>query len=219
MMIHRSVNVISNMANDDDLYKSLLETTLAIPWKIDWASQRFVYIGPQIEPLLGWAREDWQTVEDWVKKIHPDDRQFIADFCVSQILAGLDHEATYRALTADGHYLWIRDVVHVIRDEHQQPLGLQGFMFKVQHPPLSSSIQHSGILTEKYELTRTEQQITSYLSEGLSQKEIAFKLGIKHDTIRKNLHGIYKKTNTSNQSQLIKLLLTLPAAKIDYLNH
>ena len=36
-----------------DVYKTLLESTRAIPWKIDWASMRFAYIGPQIEQLLG----------------------------------------------------------------------------------------------------------------------------------------------------------------------
>jgi PAS domain S-box-containing protein len=206
------------MTDDDGLYKSLIETTLAIPWKIDWESKRFVYIGPQIQSLLGWSKEDWRTVDDWVKKIHPGDRQFIVDFCVSQVLAGLDHEATYRALKANGTYLWIRDVVHVIRNKDNQPEALQGFMFNAQHCTLTSPVKHTGILAEMYELTVSEQNITNYLSEGLSQKEIAFKLGIKHGTIRKNLQSIYRKTSTSNQSQLIKLLLTLPATKVDYLN-
>src|SRR6202012_4895339 len=36
---------------DGDTYKTLLESTRAIPWKIDWDSMRFAYIGPQIEEL------------------------------------------------------------------------------------------------------------------------------------------------------------------------
>ncbi|MCA0202538.1 MAG: hypothetical protein LCH56_17215, partial [Proteobacteria bacterium] len=38
------------------VYKTLLESTKAIPWKIDWATMKFAYIGPQIEPLLGWSQ-------------------------------------------------------------------------------------------------------------------------------------------------------------------
>ena len=39
--------------SDSLVCKTLLELTRAIPWKIDWATMQFAYIGPQIEPLLG----------------------------------------------------------------------------------------------------------------------------------------------------------------------
>ena len=39
---------------DSAVYKTLLESTKAIPWKLDWNSMKFAYIGPQIENLLGW---------------------------------------------------------------------------------------------------------------------------------------------------------------------
>jgi hypothetical protein len=38
---------------DHSVYKTLLESTNAIPWKIDWATMQFTYISPQIEALLG----------------------------------------------------------------------------------------------------------------------------------------------------------------------
>ena len=48
---------LHDLDSDSAVYKTLLESTQAIPWKIDWASMTFAYIGPQIEPLLGWTRE------------------------------------------------------------------------------------------------------------------------------------------------------------------
>ena len=117
--------------HDTDTYKTLLESTKAIPWKIDWATKRFAYIGPQIEVLLGWTPESWQSVEDWVARMHEEDRERVFNFCVSQSLQGLDHEADYRALTADGGFVWIRDVVHVIRDLNGEPEALIGFMFDI----------------------------------------------------------------------------------------
>jgi diguanylate cyclase (GGDEF)-like protein/PAS domain S-box-containing protein len=117
--------------HDTDTYKTLLESTKAIPWKIDWATKRFDYIGPQIEVLLGWTPESWQSVEDWVARMHEEDRERVFNFCVSQSLQGLDHEADYRALTADGGFVWIRDVVHVIRDLNGEPEALIGFMFDI----------------------------------------------------------------------------------------
>ena len=117
-------------ATDSAVYKTLLESTKAIPWRIDWQTMTFSYIGPQIESLLGWTPESWVGINDWVSRMHPDDRDYVVDFCVSQSKAGVDHEADYRALTQDGNYVWIRDVVHVVRKDGEVE-ALVGFMFDI----------------------------------------------------------------------------------------
>jgi diguanylate cyclase (GGDEF)-like protein/PAS domain S-box-containing protein len=117
--------------HDSAIYRTLLESTKAIPWKIDWSTMTFAYIGPQIEALLGWAPSSWKTVQDWVDRMHPDDRNQVVEFCVSQSKAGVDHEADYRALTRQGDFVWLRDVVHVARDEHGEVESLVGFMFDI----------------------------------------------------------------------------------------
>jgi hypothetical protein len=51
---------VKGLGGDDSdgvVYKTLLESTRAIPWKIDWATMKFAYIGPQIEP--------WRTRATW----------------------------------------------------------------------------------------------------------------------------------------------------------
>jgi diguanylate cyclase (GGDEF)-like protein/PAS domain S-box-containing protein len=122
---------IDNLATDGAVYKTLLESTRAIPWKIDWATMRFAYIGPQIGDLLGWEPTSWMTVDDWATRIHEEDRQRVVDFCVAQSMAGIDHEADYRALTRGGDYVWIRDVVHVVRKDDGSVDSLIGFMFDI----------------------------------------------------------------------------------------
>ena len=117
--------------SDSAVYRTLLESTLAIPWKIDWATMKFAYIGPQIEPLLGWERDSWISADDWATRIHADDREHVVNFCISQSKAGVDHEADYRALTRDNGYVWIRDVVHVVRDDKGEVEALVGFMFDI----------------------------------------------------------------------------------------
>lgn len=117
-------------APDEGVYKTLLESTRAIPWRIDWQAMRFSYIGPQIEELLGWPQDSWVTVEDWASRIHEEDRERVVQFCVSQSQNGIDHEADYRALKADGSYIWMRDVVHVIRKDGEVE-ALVGFMFDI----------------------------------------------------------------------------------------
>lgn len=119
------------ISTDNAVYKTLLESTKAIPWKIDWPTMTFAYIGPQIETLLGWPQSSWVSANDWAERMHPEDRDSVVGFCVSQSQAGIDHEADYRALTWDGGYVWIRDVVHVLRNEEGEVEALIGFMFDI----------------------------------------------------------------------------------------
>lgn len=116
---------------DSAVYKTLLESTNAIPWRIDWKTMQFTYIGPQIEGVLGWSASSWVSAQDWASRIHEEERERIVNFCVSQSQAGTDHEADYRALTKDGRYVWIRDVVHVMRNEAGEVEALIGFMFDI----------------------------------------------------------------------------------------
>lgn len=116
---------------DPDLYRTLLESTRAIPWRIDWSTLTFAYIGPQIQALLGWPRDSWVSIDDWAERMHPEDRQKTVEFCVAQSKEGVDHEADYRALTSTGNYVWIRDVVHVLRDRNGDVEALVGFMFDI----------------------------------------------------------------------------------------
>ena len=117
--------------DDPGVYRTLLESTRAIPWRIDWDTMRFTYIGPQIEELLGWTPDSWQSVNDWAERIHAEDRQKTVDFCVAQSQQGVDHEADYRALKRDGDEVWIRDVVHVVRRPDGSVDSLVGFMFDI----------------------------------------------------------------------------------------
>ncbi|WP_417421757.1 diguanylate cyclase [Halomonas sp.] len=120
-----------NKVNEQlQFYKTLLESTKAIPWKLNWVTKEFEYIGPQIEQLLGWHQHSWKTAQDWIDRIHRDDREATANLCISQSECGIDHEADYRALTVDGGYVWVRDVVHVIR-EHGVTTALVGFIFDI----------------------------------------------------------------------------------------
>lgn len=124
-------DTVNKLEPDNTFYKTLLESTKAIPWKIDWNTMSFAYIGPQIESLLGWSQSSWVSAQDWIDRMHPEEKSWVVDYCVSQSKAGTDHEADYRALTKDGDYVWIRDVVHVIRNSQGEVESLVGFMFDI----------------------------------------------------------------------------------------
>ena len=112
------------------VYKKLLESTKAIPWKIDWKSMRIDYIGPQIESLLGWSPASLQTAQDWAQKLHPDDA-WVADYYVAQSKAGNEHGADYRIIKKNGTYVWITDLVNVVRDSQGEVESLVGLIFDI----------------------------------------------------------------------------------------
>ena len=157
------------MESDSAVYRTLLESTRAIPWKIDWATKQFAYIGPQIEALLGWTPASWASVGDWASRMHPEDREWVLNYCVAQSLAGVDHEADYRALTQDGRYVWIRDVVHVVRNDDGTVASLIGFMFDIS------------------ERKQTEQQLITLQKE---LEELSFRDGLTGVANRRRFDAI-----------------------------
>jgi diguanylate cyclase (GGDEF)-like protein/PAS domain S-box-containing protein len=176
------------MAPESDVYKTLLESTKAIPWKIDWKTLLFSYIGPQIEALLGWEPSSWVSVNDWAERMHPQDRAWVVDFCVAQSQSGTDHEADYRAMTKNGDYVWIRDVVHVVRDENGEVEALIGFMFDIS------------------ERKETEQKLLDLQKE---LEELSFKDGLTGVPNRRMLDSVLEEEwiRARREKQPISLLL------------
>lgn len=91
----------------------------------------FNYVSPQVEDILGYKPEEWlQTENFWSKHIHPDDRQRTVQYCRQQTELGKDHSFDYRFEKADGTYIWLRDLVSVIK-EAEKPKVLQGLMLDI----------------------------------------------------------------------------------------
>jgi diguanylate cyclase (GGDEF)-like protein/PAS domain S-box-containing protein len=178
---------------DGAVYKTLLESTRAIPWKIDWNTMAFAYIGPQIESLLGWEPASWAGVQDWIDRMHPEDRTWAVDFCVAQSKAGIDHEADYRALCKNGEYVWIRDVVHVVRGADGAVESLVGFMFDIS------------------ERKRTEEKLINLQHE---LERLSFKDGLTGVGNRRRFDAVMKTEWSSAQRN--RQPLSLVMLDIDY---
>ncbi len=108
----------------------LLDSTQAIPWQLDWPSQRLTVIGPQIETLLGFPQASWTDVNTWLSRIHPDDRAWVESYYLSQAAAGRDYTLEYRFFTQDGAIVWVRHTVKGVC-QHDHPQTLIGFLFDI----------------------------------------------------------------------------------------
>jgi len=116
-------------------------------------------------------------------------------------------------------------MLRLTEESHGEPAG-QDALYVFYHPvalnrghaalltfyhPDSPPILDPGLLASAFDLTPAECRVACHIAEGRTPKEIAGKIGVQHDTVRKQLQAIYQKTATNRQVDLIRLLLNLPA--------
>ena len=111
-------------------YRSLVESTSAIPWELDLTTWRFIFVGHQAEVVLGYPAEDWYQENFWPEHIHPDDREASLAYCQSATAKKQDHQFEYRMFAANGRTVWIHDDVQIVY-ENGDAVRLQGFMFDI----------------------------------------------------------------------------------------
>ena len=111
---------------------SLLENIDAIVWERDPETLRYLYVAGRGADILGYPPEEWTAAGDFdQKRVHPEDRDWVRAFYKATISCTDSRSCEYRALTADGRTLWLRDVIRVIRDENGTPVKLSGITVNV----------------------------------------------------------------------------------------
>jgi DNA-binding CsgD family transcriptional regulator/PAS domain-containing protein len=68
----------------------------------------------------------------------------------------------------------------------------------------------NNILRALFGLTPAECRVAFLIGDGRSPREVAQMLGISMNTLKSHTASVYAKTSTSRQSQLVRLLSTLP---------
>ena len=108
----------------------LLATIDGIFWEADPGTLQFTYVSEQAEHLLDYPAAQWLTPDFWVAHMHPNDRDWVQRFCTQAISEQRNHSFEYRMLAADGHIVWLRDVVSVVM-EGGRATKLRGIMVDV----------------------------------------------------------------------------------------
>ncbi|MGH7350556.1 MAG: ATP-binding protein, partial [Candidatus Rokuibacteriota bacterium] len=108
-------------------YRDLIQGLDAIVWEADARALTFSFVSRRAETVLGYPVERWLREPDfWAHRIHPEDREPVMQIYREAIAEGRDHEFEYRSLAADGRQVWLRDIVHVVRDAEGRPTTLRG---------------------------------------------------------------------------------------------
>jgi two-component system, cell cycle sensor histidine kinase and response regulator CckA len=98
-------------------FQDLVQGLDAIVWEADAATLRFSFVSQRAQTVFGFPPDRWLDEPDFFsKRIHPEDRVKVMAKCRGALARGEDHELEYRALTATGEIVWLRDIVHVVPD-------------------------------------------------------------------------------------------------------
>lgn len=109
-------------------YKDLIDSINGVVWEADVTTMQFTFISPQVVAILGYPVEHWLSSPTfWVEHIHPEDRTWAPQYCYEETRLQRAHSFEYRMLAADGHTVWIRDIVSVLI-ENGQATKLRGIM-------------------------------------------------------------------------------------------
>ncbi len=119
------------LRQDRQRFQRVTESVKAILWEYDIKADRWTYVSPQSEKLLGYSPEEWTDLDFWINSIHPEDRQWAVDYCMSCTARGEEHVFEYRFLKKDGGVAWLRDEVTVEMDDSEEPDRLRGFMVDI----------------------------------------------------------------------------------------
>ena len=123
----REESIITN----EKRFRDLVNSIDGIVWEMEYPSFQILFVSQQAEPLLGYTTQDWY--EDnyfWRRKIHPDDVKQTLSYSRMMAEKLADHSSEYRMIAADGHIVWIRNLVTVV-NENKNPVRLLGVMIDV----------------------------------------------------------------------------------------
>jgi PAS domain S-box-containing protein len=91
------------------------------------------YTSPQIERLLGYTVDEWQSSADfWLSRVHPHDRQRVLAATLRCEATGEPFSIEYRYLAKDGHVVWVLDEASILRRTREgKPWLYQGLLVDV----------------------------------------------------------------------------------------
>lgn len=121
----------SALRSSETRYRRLIDTVEGIVWEADPQTFAFKFVSHRAEDILGFPRQRWYDEPTfWKDHIHPEDREWAVNYCLSSTREKRDHTFEYRMITADGRIIWIRDIVTVITNGDELK-SLRGLMVDV----------------------------------------------------------------------------------------
>jgi PAS domain S-box-containing protein len=201
-----SLNSGVNRPNLDAKYRTLVEQIPAVVFMVylDQGSGE-AYVSPQIEAILGFAREEW--LEDpirWYSRIHPEDKSRWSSEAAEMFLTGNPLRSVYRVVARDGHVVSFHCEAKMVRRDDGQPWFIHGVAFDVT----DLKVAEQALKDERIQSKRLENAVLEI--SGREQTRIGQDL---HDGLGQLLTGIAFMSKVLEQKLTEKSLSEAAAAK------
>jgi PAS domain S-box-containing protein len=187
-------------------HRLLLESTNAVPWEAECTTWQFTYVGPQATKLLGYPTQQWLDIDFWSSHIHPEDRQWVIDYCLRCAKRGTNYDFEYRMIASDGRVVWLHDIVSV-ELSGGEPQVLRGFMVDITERKRAQERMRELSARMIYAQESERKRIARELHDDLSQR-LAL-VAIELDLLRQNAGESHSVRDTAEHlSEQVKSLST-----------
>lgn len=97
----------------ESFYQTLVNTAGVAIWWSDPESLDFKYLSPEAEKIFGYSLEEAIQPGFRAKLLHPDDRDWVIEYCSLATREGHPHQLEYRILNREGKVRTVRDIVRL----------------------------------------------------------------------------------------------------------
>ncbi len=120
------------LAEAEARYRTLVEQVPGIIYIEPLVDGANPYMSPQVEALLGYSPEEVTgDPQFWMSRIHPDDRQRVAEETRRTDVTGEPFRMEYRRVARDGRVVWVHSEATLVHDEAGRPRFWHGLMMDV----------------------------------------------------------------------------------------
>jgi PAS domain S-box-containing protein len=178
-------------------FHELVESIEAVFWETTGEDLVFSFVSRRAQDILGGATDSW-IGRPWGEHVKEEDRAEALAACRSVLDLG-DQSLEYRLATPDGRTVWIRDLVHAVRQPHREQVHLRGLMVDVtERKRAEQALRRSE---RKYsEAFRREREASQRL-RALDDMKNTFLEAVSHD-LRTPLTSILGSALTLEQTGL-----------------
>lgn len=107
---------IRNAAGSEEtesFFQMLVNTAGVAIWWSDPEGMDFKYLSPEAEKIFGYTLEEAIQPGFRLKLLHPDDRDWVMEYCTLATREGHPHQLEYRIITKEGKVRTVRDIVRL----------------------------------------------------------------------------------------------------------
>jgi PAS domain S-box-containing protein len=159
-------------------FHELVESLEAVFWEADPMTLEFTFLSSRAALLFGSPEGDEPAPHTWGEQIHPEDREAARAALRAAVEEGGDRSHEYRALGREGETIWLRDLVHVVRDARGERL-LRGLIVDItERKRAEQALKRSE--RQYSEAFRREREFTHQL-RALDEMKNTFLEAVSHD--------------------------------------